>query len=63
MEYSQELSEDELKRLKVFSDFELNSEDGHLGQTLENELWVMGYGFIAGLQGIFACPASHHIEW
>ena len=42
MEYSQVFSEEELKRLKVFSDFELNCEDGHLGQTLENELEYVG---------------------
>ena len=42
MEYNQELSDKELSKLRVFSDFELNSERAHLGYTLENELEYVG---------------------
>ena len=42
MEYNQELIEKELCKLRVFSDLELNSEDAHLGSTLENELEYVG---------------------
>ena len=58
MEYSQELSEDELLKLKVFSDFELNKEDGHLGQTLVNELYYVGRRLTTNT----SVPANIHRE-